>query len=247
MIEIIDSAAISVEQRYRGFLLQLVGLFGQIMDGPAPSSQQARDVYTLRSSIQHGLSLTMIAQVVDEALGALVDGALTGAGLDAKDPISENLTSIVKEGRNALIAQFDLISRKDMEVPATHLREFSMQVERVLSARRTTLSGAVFEVKTQMSPHFKFNQIDRGNRQWPSTLYAKTATRGFLVKSYIDSYVTALSKRGVDMAIVKHPEEGHKHAGLAFSISGVIPNIPAYRDIRDEVWHPNSRALVSHA
>jgi hypothetical protein len=116
-----------------------------------------------------------------------------------------------------------------------------------MNARQISYAQAVFNVKG-IDPGLAFSQIDRGGKRWASTNYVATSVRGFLVKTYVESYLFGLGHAGQDLAKVLYPEDPeHLGHGTVFSITGASPALPAYDTIKADTWHPNSRALVSKA
>jgi hypothetical protein len=104
---------------------------------------------------------------------------------------------------------------------------------------------AIIRHKYGQLASIKFTRPDRAGKRWASGTYSQTLVRGYLLSAYVVSYLHALTLRGLDTAVVAGLEPGHRHAGLRFSITGKTPGLPTFESIRDEVWHPNSIALVS--
>lgn len=247
MIEHIDEVAEAAEKGYSAFLLQLIGSFSQAMDEPAPTAPVARAGFRRAADHSQVQTLTALATRLDQAAETLVKDAVAHANPSLSTPEIDNVFTVIEEARGALIAQIMQASEKDIDTVARSLRELSLLVDNLMHVQGSTYVSALFGAKMRLNTDFRFSQLDRLGRKYPSHHYARTSVRAFLVGTYIDTYIYALASRGVDMVIVKHPEQDHPHAGLAFSISGAIPNMPAYQDIKSEVWHPNSRALVSHS
>lgn len=104
---------------------------------------------------------------------------------------------------------------------------------------------ALIRGKYGLMTNIRFTRVDRGGRRWVSGVYSENLVRGYLLNAYIVAYLHAMTLKGQDVAMVTNVDENHRHYGLRFSITGTTPNLPTFEQIRSEVWHPNSNALVT--
>lgn len=245
MIELLDQTATRIEREYRAYLQQLSGIFTQIFDGMAPTVPAARSIYAARAQLSQSMFLSNLGRILDETSLSLENIAVESVNPELSAPQRDNLNTLVHEARNALVTEIALATQKDSETIARQLRQLAFNVDQHMNAKGTTYNVALMNAKIDLGGSTTFFQVDRSGRRWASTNYAKTGSRGFLVKTYIESYLYAMTAAGNDLARVDHPEEDHMHNGVVFSVSGESLGIPTYSEIRDEVWHPNSRALVS--
>lgn len=247
MIELMNDVSGLVEKHYRAYLLQLAGIYANIMDQPAPTAPASRTKFGEQAQLAQTIMLSSVAQKIDQAAANLVEEALSAAHPGIGEAQTSQVSQIVHEARNDLIGQITLASQKDTGQVTQALRQFALMVDEMMSVKGTSYVAAIINAKIALGENWTFIQTDRIGRRWASTVYAKSAARGFLVKTYVDTYVYGLAARGQDLARVVHPEAGHPHADMVFSISGKSEQHPTYTSIKDQVWHPNSRALIASA
>jgi hypothetical protein len=123
-------------------------------------------------------------------------------------------------------------------------KRFALNVQLAQSMGLSETQAIIRHKYGQLSS-IKFTRPDRAGKRWVSGTYSQNLVRGYLLSSYVVSYLHALTLRGIDTAVVAGLDEGHRHAGLRFSITGKTVGLPTFESIRDEVWHPNSNAIVS--
>jgi hypothetical protein len=91
------------------------------------------------------------------------------------------------------------------------------------------------------SRNFSFKQSDRRGRQFGAEIYWRYMLRSHFFGLVNSLSIMQLAEQGASAAKVHAP--GHGYHGRAV---GLRPNegLPTYDDMRDEVFHPNSDALV---
>lgn len=245
MIELFDEAAAAVHQHYRAFLLQIVGIYAQMLDQPAPTAPASRAGFASNATLAQSLMLTAVTKVIDDSIDRVLAGIAESAGAALSAAQAENVSGIITEARNALVGQLMQSSQRDIEVATHALRQFSLQVESMMNAKKIPYVAAVINTRLMLDPGLRFLQLDRGGKNWDSSTFAKTAVRGFLVRTYVETYLYQLASRGIETAKVVYEDPTHKNAGLLFSVADAAGTLPTYESIKNEVWHPNSRALVS--
>lgn len=246
MIDTLDRIAQESERLYYGFLLQLVGSLMRVLDEPAPTSPAARASFRTAAEQATMQMLTTLKSRVEDTEATAIKEATSNASVLLSEEQFANVTSIVTEARSDMLVQIALAAEKDTQVINRALQQLALDVDRIMNLRDSTYVSALFQARMKLDTNFHFFQLDRAGRKWTSPNYVRTTIRGFLLSAYIDTYMYALASRGVDLVAVQHPEDAHPHAGLVFSISGTIPGVPAYSELKGDVWHPNSRASVAH-
>lgn len=119
---------------------------------------------------------------------------------------------------------------------------FATQKLRVESIKLLNTNGDYFNlVMNYKDPEFVFN--DKAGRNLPSKKYIRTMVRDYFVKSYNDIFVENLLLNGVNEVEVDHIDTNHKHYGLILSIND-SENELNYFNVRDDVFHPNSNAVL---
>lgn len=87
-----------------------------------------------------------------------------------------------------------------------------------------------------------FYYTDKLGRKINSVKYVRTASRDYLVKNYNDMVVGSAILNGNDTVTVDHVDHNHEDYGKVFAVSG--SHDVNYFDVREDVFHPNSNAIV---
>lgn len=139
--------------------------------------------------------------------------------------------------------------------------ELSIQVERdiaflVQSLRRTYLQVAIAARSTGMPPraaliqyqvgnatelHFFFH--DRQGQKWPSRKFVRAIWRHHLLSLYNEVVLLILADHGVTQAQVENINPTNFNHGMIIAMSSGS-SLPTYSEIRNEVFHPNSDAIL---
>jgi len=90
-----------------------------------------------------------------------------------------------------------------------------------------------------------FQHLDQLGRRRKAIGWMKTRMNMLLRKLYNEVYLYAASVMDRDIAELVYPDPDHRYNGLKFSISGLEEKYPSYHVLRQEILHPNSKALVS--
>ena len=73
---------------------------------------------------------------------------------------------------------------------------------------------------------------------------ADQASRHASLLAFVESRIYLMTRAGARVFVVAHADPSHRHAGIRFSLHG-DDQLVSWADIRDEVFHPNSHALVT--
>jgi hypothetical protein len=247
MLARFDKAADEAQSIIHNYQLALVGLYQTVLQGPAPTSPRAR--YQMSDEIQraeHSVLSTFTSKL-QAASELVLDEALSSSFPGLSDAAREQIKGSITDARNDLNGVILQAILKDAEQTNRALRDFALKVDMAMNAARISYSQALYNVRNQQDGMTYF-QVDRTGKRWATTNYVKTSVRGFLVKTYVEGYLYGLAHKGDDLAKVVYPEDPeHLHNGTVFSITGSSQALPAYQTIKGEIWHPNTRALVSNA
>jgi hypothetical protein len=241
---ILDRMADEVTAQYAAFLDSVTASLARTLDGPNPEAPATRREFEnslLRP--QNAFYSAFNAKVpADEQ--ELMDDALkrTGARLSASE--RETLNSLVAEMRQELHYSIYAMMVRDGGIARRVLTRFAFEVDGKLLQGMSRI-GAIITSRPGKVASLKFEQVDRANRRWKSSQWVRTVTRSHLLQVHIETALYGIQKRGGDLAVVTHESVTHQHSGLVFAITGKEEQYPTYSDIRDEVWHPNSRAFVA--
>jgi hypothetical protein len=239
----IDAAAQQAQRHYQLFTLGLLGSLARAIDHRAPSSTQARTDLERAIHAQEAALVGAINELLVSTSTRLLTNALTNAHPALSDDERERVTRLVNEATNEMIARVINVSMNDGASVAKAWRQFAFRVESRIAAGATAY-GAVLMSRPNATRVVRFEQVDRAGRKWGSSHYVHTTIRWGLLLSYVESYLLALATRSVDVAMVQH-DQGHNDDGMIFSINGATPGLRTFEQIRNDVFHPNSRALVT--
>jgi hypothetical protein len=245
MLATFDRAAEQSADIVRSYQLVLSGLYQSALGGPAPTAPRVRydtGVAAQQAQVSFlGSFAPKLQQVSEDVLGSAVSESFPGL----TDASREQLQRSITDARNELLGILVTSILKDAETINKGLRDFALRVDMHMNARRVSYAQAIYDVRKD-EQGLMFSQLDRGGKKWSTSNYVRTSVRGFLVKTYVESYLYGLAHRGEDAAKVVYPDQpGHLHDQAVFSITGKSDVLPSYDSLKADVWHPNTRALVS--
>lgn len=248
-LEIIDSATELAGHHYRVYTLGLTGVLAQAMDNPMLGSAGIA-MPLIKNSFENSatfLQTTLrnsLTGVLRVALDTLMERAIDQSRMIVmKDTDIYALAEHTQEMGKNVVMRIVNVADNDKTTGRKALRQFMLDVDSRISQGMTKM-GAIQTLRAGRAGNVKFTQADRSGKLWHSTNYVTTAVRSALLHGYIEAYLFAVSKRPQDIVKVEH-SSGHKNNGLKFSISGLDTGYPSYESIRDQVFHPNSKALVT--
>lgn len=247
MLRVFDTVADESAAVVRSYHLGLVGIYNAALTGAAPTAPRAR-VHAAEQVQQAQISmLSTLTPKLQGSSEAVLADALAASNPKLSDESRTQLAGMITDARNDMLSVLVTAILKDAETVNKRLRDFALKVDMNMNAAQTSYAQALYNVRAQ-EDDLGFSQVDRGNKRWSTTNYVRTSVRGFMVKTYVESYLYGLAHAGADIAKVVYPEEPeHLGNGTVFSITGSHVSLPAYSSIKAEIWHPNSRALVSQA
>lgn len=136
-------------------------------------------------------------------------------------------------------------TERDVMAMASHMRAAAQRVDLYARSGRHTLSSAAAAVLLEdaQAPAFKF--IDRAGRQFKSTKHMRDLYRQHLLHLYNEVYMDVIAEHGIDTVQVSHLDPQAKWHGASIAIVSTESSTPLYYDIRDEVFHPSSDAILT--
>ncbi|MCG5512855.1 hypothetical protein [Ectothiorhodospira shaposhnikovii] len=229
--------------RHERFLLALRGVMSEAIGGKDWMTQ--RGIGQVRRQgrelgRQHFLDQReSMRKLADDLVSGLCSGAKTSS-VEGRARASQHAASLLKESWASLQAQIE----RDVLAAERQVRHMAMRVRMLADNQGWSLSASAIAVReqTQGDPRFRF--VDRSGRAWGSQRYVRTLLRALLFELHNECTMILLADMGFDSAVVRYPEP-HRFDGIIISLIG-HDGLPTYDQLRDDVFHPNSPALISH-
>lgn len=140
-----------------------------------------------------------------------------------------------------LAAQVD----RDVVAMAQHIRNNAIRVDmNMRSGKSASQAAAAVLLDENQNPSFRF--VDRIGRHYKSSKHIRDAIRQNLRNIWNEVYMDAVFDHGHQTVRITHPDPNYKWAGQEVSlVSQFERDIPAFYDIREEVFHPSSDARIT--
>lgn len=229
----VDTFAVQGERGLRAFHVALLGAKWQAFDRVATPSGKlltafGREAATLVQTMAGGAASKLEA---DQRTLLAIAGLESTIGVDlAFDQV-----------RLLVRAQYE----RDARLMRLHVSKVSLAAHRRMLVLGESGLTALEAADREMKEHFRFTYRDRLGRRWDSGRYMRVMLRGHLVDAVNWAEMESLANRGIRKAVVYRP--GHPDHGKEFSLVAGEQNLPSYEDLRRDVFHPNSLALVDEA
>lgn len=151
------------------------------------------------------------------------------------DPaLSEHLSAFAGYLRDEIAAQVE----RDVVTLKRELQRIALETDRDARLRGISQENALARRRAGgIDPQFHFR--DRGGRRLKSQKHIRTIWRHHLLTTYNEVMLFTLAEFGRRQARIEHPDPKHRYAGITFEIGD------EYLALRDEVFHPNSEAVVA--
>ena len=123
----------------------------------------------------------------------------------------------------------------------TNFRQFQINALNVAKTGvdlKKAMSESAARVETVNGSH-----TDRRGKSWKGDVYIRTVWRQAYVWSEAQATMSAIADHKKSLAVIVHPEDGHKSNGIIVSVSG-NEGYPTWEAVRDKHFHPNTRARL---
>jgi hypothetical protein len=232
---IIDSFSEFASSQTIGYQSALAGLVSEHMNPHAPTRRQMlANMTRLQMS-----TLTGITAMFENASRDLMHAAIVNAHPEAADELVLNIADDALQTRNAALGTVAAALAKDTDVAHARMREFGLKVELLVGAGGRSYSSAVVHAGLQERQRgITFGQLDSLGRKWKSSQFVAATLRGALQHIYADAFVRAASARGDTGVVLQYADPAHDGHGGVIAMSD-------YLDVRNELFHPNSRAMLA--
>lgn len=239
-----DQIAADAQNRYRGLLESFTGAFHESINTSSAFTLRSQPGALSRASERFLTDMREhFSTVMREVASNGASAAFEDIGPGAKYP--QLLVTFASEPVEHLMEQIEAVVRRDETTVLALLRKMALRVEMIRQSSRYTESQALIAAREHTRKALKFAFLDKAGRSWRSEGYIRTTVRLSLVTTYVESYLLTALENGYERAFVAHPDAKHKNHGLQFSIITPKNGLPSYDEIKSQVFHPNTKSLVS--
>lgn len=250
MIQQISEMAERAVGRYQGFTALLQGQAETVFRrGPTDESLRS-DAFHTGLEAARAFASTEHAQLNDDTqkVAVAAHGAairdLGGNERTIPDRFAEFIFSASLYTARLLAAQ----TERDVMAMAQHNHTNALRVDLYVRSGRHTPSSAAAAVMIEDSQAPAFRFIDRAGRTYKSTKHIRDIYRQHLLNIYNEVYMDTVAEFGWEVVSISHPDPSYKWNGAeVLIVSSEQDDRPLYYDIKAEVFHPSSQALVTIA
>lgn len=165
------------------------------------------------------------------------------ASIDAQnltDAALEHLSSFSRYIQDELIAQI----HRDVATLRSAIRGAALEVSLSQRARGISGQAALMEYRIGNQSGLKLMFRDRNGRQWTARRFVRTMWRQALLGVYNEIALMTIADHGLDRAVVRHMNGDKAEVDGMIVAIGSNTKYPTYSEIRLEVFHPNSNAVL---
>jgi len=238
---IIDTLGDFAAGQITGYQTALAGLVSDAMNPSAPTRRE------LMASLQRlqVSCLTALAQAFDVAVADVSHNGALNANADADLSVRTQIATDAQIARNAALATVAQALARDAEAAHARVRDFGLKVQLMLGAGGRSYSSAVIAASIpERARGITFGQTDAAGRRWKTGTFVAATLKGALQGIYADAFVRAAAADGATGVVLQYADPEHEGHGR------VIPFVdtdetPGYLTVRNDMFHPNSRATLA--
>lgn len=191
-----------------------------------------------------GFYMTAEQDAISERLHSIAVDA-QGATLDAiaapvVDKLAEQPSEHVVALSEYLDSELSVQISRDVEFMRRQLRNTALAIRMAAQAQGISTKAAAIQHRAHNAAELKFQFKDRAGRKWPSHKFVRSAWRQSLLQTHNDTVLLTLADHGLTEAEIQRPSASPERISLLPGSS-----LPVYAEIRDEVFHPNSEAVLA--
>lgn len=170
--------------------------------------------------------------------------AMRDLGLPESTPIADRFADFIYRAARFTTQLLAAQAERDVVAVARHISTIAQRVDMKVRSGRFTKAAAIAAVliDDRTSPAFRY--VDRLGRNYKATKHVRDLYRQHLLNVHNEVYLDIMAEYGVDTLEVTHPEPSYRWAGTLVSLDGE-GNDPLYYDVRDEIFHPGSDAVLT--
>lgn len=138
-------------------------------------------------------------------------------------------------------------AERDIMTMAQHIQTTAQRIDLYVRSGRHSPASAAAQVMIEDNQMPAFRFIDRMGRKFKASKHIRNIYRMHLLHVYNEVYMDVVATYGRDSVRVDHPNPDYKWFGeeLAIVTGGSNPDLPLYYDVKDEIFHPSSEAVVT--
>jgi hypothetical protein len=242
-----SAEAEAAAQRYGLLVEAWRGLYNQALDAPDFGTQrqieaivaQAYEIArTFRNSEEDHIALVS-TQIAERARRETLDALASTDTRELTDAASEHLG----DAESYLLHEIAIQVERDIAFLKQSLRRTYLQVALAARSRDLPTRTALLQYRIGNATELHFFFHDRGNQKWPSRKFIRGVWRHHLLSLWNEVVLLTLSDHGLEEADIAHANPGSHVHGMRIAMAS-NSKWPTYAEIRNEVFHPNSDALV---
>jgi hypothetical protein len=236
----LEAPAALIEGSYRGYLANLEVLLARAFENPDPESTQVR-VKLENETFDRLLGNQGAAVgVLSESRKQALEAGVSVVSEPLQHEIFAQLELLSIEGYNEVIGEILAMAMRDQYAALRAFRTFAIETH--LGRPRYGKNAPIYARREKVA-NLQFKTIDKAGRRWDTATFLRNMVRGYLVQLQADSAAFAISQKQ-DLAKITWPDG---RPSVTISLSGKTPGYPTYKDARDELFHPNSTAMMEPA
>lgn len=179
----------------------------------------------------------LIEEALEESARSAVETAQRDLGLTVRAEISSAQSAFLAQHNDYLLSEVQAQLSRDVEMLVRRYREFGLEAH----LNQTAGEGLIAPRVTTDRTRFYFR--DRVGRLYPSQKFIRSVWRHSLVTIGAEFYCMEAVSAGAQEVEVVHPDVGSRFNGLRIGLTE-RSSAPAFIDVRDEVFHPQSQAVL---
>jgi hypothetical protein len=241
----IDARSARIRELHAAYQQALALSLAVALDSPEPQASASRSMLTRTLARQLREGEAGLSDALTHAWEAVTATALT-ASPELIEAVRELQAPILLATQETLLWAL----AHDGQAVARQMQRFQWEVAAHLAAGGRSRSQAVYAAAAGKVAALDWRRPSAAGKKLQSLSATELSVRGFLIQAFVEARLYALLSAGILTARIEHLDPGHRHHGRAFAILGDEEGqgqgpLPGYESLRQEVWHPNSQALVS--
>lgn len=203
-------------------------------------SQQAYAIARTYLDAEDGHIEQSLDKIATEAHRVTLAELSSQSADDISDDALELLSALQRYLRHEIAVQVE----RDIAFLMDSLNRTYLQVSLAAKAHGTGLKAALIQYQIGNATELVFFFHDRQTRKWPSRKFVRAIWRHSLLTAYNEIVLITLAEHGEARAVIHHVDpKSHSHGIIIAMGSG--SEFPTYSEIRNEIFHPNSDAIVA--
>lgn len=188
----------------------------------------------------------LISQEIDRLAGLATDNLYAQMGAPSPADVTDEQFTYLQDVKDGLLREIVIQVERDILFLHNSLRRAYIQASLTARGNNVPLQLAIMQAQTTNASELHFFFHDRMNRKWPSRKFVRAVWRQALLAAYNEITMMILVDHGMTTARINHIDPGASSNGVILSL---VPHgeLQSYVDVRDQVFHPNSDAILEGA